>query len=44
MEKVDVRYRSISEYIEDTGAVEVHMFIPAIWKNTLGLTDANFKA
>jgi hypothetical protein len=44
MEKVDIRYGSISEYFEDIGAVEVRMGIPAIWKNTLDLTDSNFKA
>ena len=43
MEKVDVRYGSISEYVEGIGAVEVHMGIPVIWRNTLGLTDAIFK-
>jgi len=40
---VDFRYGSISEYVEGIGAVEVHMCIPAIWRNTLELTDANFK-
>jgi hypothetical protein len=41
--KLDVGYGSNSEYVEGTGAVEAHMGIPAIWRNTLGLTDANFK-
>jgi len=43
MEKVDVRYGSISEYVEAIGTVEVHMGILAVWRNTLGLPDANFK-
>jgi hypothetical protein len=43
MGKVDVRYGSISEYVECIGAVEVHTGIPAIWRNTLLLTDASFK-
>jgi hypothetical protein len=43
MEKVDVRYGSISEYVEGIGAVEVRTGIPAIWKDTLELTDSNFK-
>jgi hypothetical protein len=43
MEIVDFRYGSFSEYVEGIGAVEVHMCIPAIWRNTLELTGANFK-
>jgi len=43
MEKVDFRFGIISEYVEGIGAFEVHMGIPAIERNSLGLTDANFK-
>jgi hypothetical protein len=35
MEIVDFRYESISEYVEGIAAFEVHMGIPAIWRNTL---------
>jgi len=43
LEKVDVRYGSICEYVEAIGAVEGHMGVLAVWRNTLGSTDANFK-
>jgi hypothetical protein len=35
MEIVDFIYEIISEYVEGIAAFEVHMGIPAIWRNTL---------